>query len=100
MKSLPADRPYAGIMDNILLRSKVDLDKYICDKFVRDMKKFKPGAVKFHYARDFDQFPVDLEKAMSTAKEKARQNAYETIIKVQGDYLPLLGKLIRSIKTN
>ena len=81
-KPLPEDRPHAGIMDNILLQTKVDLDKYLCDKFLRDINKRKPAAVKFHYARDFDQFPIDLEKVMDAAKER-----------VQGDYLPLLGKL-------
>lgn len=92
MKPLSEDRPHAGIMDNILLQPKVDLDKYLCDKFLRDMNKRKPAAVKFHYARDFDQFPIDLEKVMSAAKERAKENAFDTIIRVQGDYLPLLGK--------
>jgi len=93
MKPLSQDRPHAAIMDNILLQPKVDLDKYLCDKFLRDMNKRKPAAVKFHYARDFDQFPIDLEKVMSAAKERARENAFDTIIRVQGDYLPLLDKM-------
>lgn len=96
MKALPSDRPHPRIMDNLLLQSKVELDKYLCDKFLRDMKKCKPAPVKFHYARDYDQFPVDLEKVMAAAEEKSRKSAYETIIKIQGDYLPLLGKIISS----